>query len=218
MHSLRTALPHLGWAAVLGFVLTASFLSPARTAAQTDEAIGSVGVYPGDVVRVMIWREPDLGGEFAVDDRGVLTLPMIGEQSVAGLTVEELRAHLVDQYRVNLRNPSISVTPMRRVQILGEVNRPGQYNLEPTISLAGAIAMAMGANPQGDLNRIRIVRDGEVVVTRVSASETLTGVEIRSGDQIFVGQKSWFARNSVAAITAALMIPTAVTALLGMIN
>lgn len=203
------------WRALL---LLALCLAAAPAGAQAGGELENVGLYPGDVVRVVIWREPDLGGEFTVDARGMLTLPMIGEQPVAGLTVEELRAELVERYRVNLRNPSIAITPMRRVQILGEVNRPGQYTLDPTTSLAGAIAMAMGANPQGDLNRIRIVRDGEVLAARVSAQETLTGVEIRSGDQIFVGQKSWLARNSVAAITAALMIPTAVTALLGMIR
>lgn len=191
---------------------------PTVPAAGGQIASENVGVYPGDVVRVMIWREPDLSGEFMVDSRGLLTLPMIGEQAAAGLTVEELRAKLLDQYRVNLRNPSITIVPMRRVQILGDVNRPGMYNLEPTVTLAGAIAMAMGANPQGDLNRIRIIRDGEVVVTRVSASETITDVEIRSGDQIFVGQKSWLDRNSAVVITAALMLPGAITALLGMVR
>jgi protein involved in polysaccharide export with SLBB domain len=191
---------------------------PTDVPSAPDPAYAAMALYPGDVVRVAIWREPDLGGEFLVDERGVITLPMIGDQEVSGLTVGELRTRLVERFRVNLRNPSITVTPMRRVQILGEVNRPGNYTLDPTTTLAGAIAMAMGANPHGDLRRVSVVRDGQVLQTQVSASQTLATVEVRSGDQIFVGQKSWLARNSVAVITAALMIPTAVTSLIALIR
>jgi protein involved in polysaccharide export with SLBB domain len=195
--------------AALLLIATTS-LGVASVAAQEAESARDVGLHPGDLVRVAIWREPELSGEFIVDSRGVLTLPMIGEQQVTGLTLDEVQARLVERFRVNLRNPAIQITPLRRVEILGYVNRPGIYPVDPTISLSGAIAMAMGANPHGDLRRIRIVRGDQVLLARVSAEQTLAAVDIRSGDRIFVGEKSWFARNSPAVISAAVALPVTI--------
>ena len=50
---------------------------------------------------------------------------------------------------------------MRRVQVLGEVTKPGVYLADPTVSLAGLVALAGGATPGGDLHRIRVVRAGQ---------------------------------------------------------
>ena len=156
---------------------------------------GKLTLQPGDVVKVAIWREEGLSGEFPINEDGLVTLPLLGEKEVTGIPIADLRRVLVEEYRVHLRNPSIEITPLRRVHILGQVNEPGLYKVDPTISLAGAVAMAGGTNYNGNLDNIRIVRDGAVIRQRVSPGATLDVVDVRSGDQIFIMHGSWISRN-----------------------
>jgi protein involved in polysaccharide export with SLBB domain len=114
---------------------------------------------------------------------------------------------------VHLRNASINITPLRRINVLGEVARPGLYPVDPTVSLAGVVALAGGATATGDIRRIRIVRDGTVLMERAGAAETLNTLELRSGDQIFVDRRGWFDRNSTFVVSALLSITSIVITL-----
>ncbi|HEV2734130.1 MAG TPA: polysaccharide biosynthesis/export family protein [Longimicrobiaceae bacterium] len=173
---------------------------------------------PGDVVRVQIWKEEDLSGDFMIDENGTITLPLLGQQRVAGMPVSRLRDTLIEQYRVQLRNPSINITPLRRLHVLGEVQKPGIYPVDLTVSLAGVVALAGGATPAGDLRRIRIVRDGQVLHNRAEAGQTLNTLDIRSGDQIFLEQRSWLSRNSSALLASGLSFFGSIVTTLIIIN
>jgi polysaccharide export outer membrane protein len=178
--------------------------APVSAAASQDD----YSLQPGDMLRVAIWREPDLSGEFVVDMAGKVTLPLLGEQQVAGMEVGELRGRLTELYRGQLRNPSIAITPLRRVSVLGSVQRPGVYAVDPTTTLAGIIAQAGGATAEGTLNRIRVLRDGVVLMERVGAAQTLDAANVRSNDQVFVDRRSWLDRNSGALLSAAVTVGT----------
>lgn len=118
----------------------------AQSEAASNASDQMLTLRPGDMVRVDIWREEELSGEFRVDEMGVVTLPLLGEKKVNGVPVRELRDTLIAEYRVELVNPSITVTPLRQVHVLGYVNQPGIYTIDPTTSLAGAVALAGGAS------------------------------------------------------------------------
>lgn len=181
--------------------------APARdVAAQSAPAAERSWLQPGDVIMLEVWREKDLTGAYMVDPSGTVTLPLLGPRKVVGLSFEVLRDQLLAEYQRELRNPSINITPMRRIFVLGEVNQPGLYTVDPTISLAGAVAMAGGANSQGDLRRVRVIRDGSVVLKGVPAEAALASVNILSGDQIFVDRRNWFERNSTFVVSALLSI------------
>ena len=196
---------------LLGAVLLASGTPlPAQSAAGEEK----VTLAPGDLLKVKIWREEDLSGEYLVNENGTVTLPLLGEQHVTGASLPEVRDLLLAQYRVHLRNPSISITPLRRINILGEVNKPGLYEVDPTVSLAGAVALAGGATPAGKLDNIRIIRNGDVVRASASAGTSLNAINIQSGDQIIVGQRSWLARN----VGLVLSVPGAITGVVVLFN
>ncbi|HEY0035223.1 MAG TPA: polysaccharide biosynthesis/export family protein [Longimicrobium sp.] len=186
--------------------------TPAQPPAQTSAASADslYALRPGDILQIRIWREPDLSGDFQVDPNGVVTLPKLGERHVAGVPLGELRDRLLAEYRVSLRNPSITFTPLRRVQVLGHVTRPGIFNVDPTLTLTGVLALAGGANPAGDVRRINLVRDGQVVRERVTEGATLQTLDVRSGDQLFVGERSWFDRNSGVLIGALISAITTI--------
>lgn len=175
---------------------------------------GELALSPGDVVRISIWREPDLSGEFLVDEDGVVTLPLLGKRTVFNIPVSSLRDTLIRDYAVQLRNPSVTITPLRRIYVLGEVTKPGLYTVDPTISLAGAVALAGGATTSGDLNRLRVVRHGTVVLDRVAAGSSLSAVNIRSEDQVFVDRRSWLDRNGALAASALISAATVLVTVL----
>jgi protein involved in polysaccharide export with SLBB domain len=184
--------------------LLLGFFIPHSLQGQATSAISEAMLRPGDVIRVAVWREIDLSGDFPVDEAGRVVLPMLGETVVTGIPIPQLRDSLLAEYRRQLRNPSILITPLRRVMVLGEVNIPGLKELDPTMSLASAIALAGGPNGQGRLSRIHVVREGEVLRERVDPAMALHAIDIRSGDQIFVGRRSWFEANSTYLVSTGI--------------
>jgi len=177
---------------------------PSSTAAQTPQSnenlvtdlqVGESSLAPGDELEIYIWLEPDLSGVFLIDNEGVVTLPMLGRVHATQSSISNLRTLLIDRYSEELRNPSIEITPQRRVYILGEVNEPGMYSLDPTASLASAVALAGGASPDGDLKKLTLVRGSEPILSGIDPMSDLLSTGTRSGDQIFVERRGWLERN-----------------------
>jgi polysaccharide export outer membrane protein len=169
------------------------------------------GLRPGDGVMVMVWREEDLSGTFVVDDRGIVTLPLIGERDVTGLETSEIRDRLLAAYREYLKNPSIEVTVLRRINIIGAVAEPGLYSVDATVSLSDALGLAGGITPAGDSDKIRLIRGNEMVRRKLEWSAPIGYYDVRSGDQIFVGERSWLARNSGTLVGSLIAAATGLT-------
>ena len=174
---------------------------------------GSFSLGAGDVVRVQIWREPTLNGDFQVDEQGRLTLPLLGGRTVTGMPWPVLRDSLLLAYRQELKAPSVTLTPLRRVYVLGEVNRPGLYLADPTLSLAGIVGLAGGASPIGDLRKLRVVRRGETIIEKASIDGQLIRVDVRSDDQVFVDRRNWFELNSTFVASAAISVASIIISL-----
>jgi polysaccharide export outer membrane protein len=162
---------------------------------------------PGDVVKVEVWREKDLACQCRVDELGRLTIPMLGVIKATDLNWAQFRDSLLSLYQRELRNPSVTLTPLRRVQVLGEVTKPGVIFADPTLSLAGLVAMAGGATPGGDLRRVRVVRSGQTIIQSASVESLLLQAGFHSGDQVFVDRRPWIERNG--AFVASAVISTA---------
>jgi polysaccharide export outer membrane protein len=164
-------------------------------------------------VRLKIWREPDLSGDYRVDENGVAVFPKIGPVTVGRLSPDSLSSLLVSGYALYLQHPSIEVTLLRRINVLGEVKNPGLYDVDPTMSLADVMAMAGGVSTEGNSNKIELLRQGEREPVRLTPQSRLADAPLRSGDQLRVPQRSWLSRNGTvvaAGITAAALVATAV--------
>ena len=168
-------------------------------------------VAPGDVVRVQIWREEDMSGEFTVHEDGTVVLPKLGPFTVTGRAPEELREELIQEYQKVLRNPSIEITFLKRITVLGAVREPGLILVDPTMTVAEALALAGGTLPEGGTDRIEVVRGGERVQT-VTERTRIGELAMESGDRLFVPERSWASRNGAvvaAIITGAASIAVA---------
>lgn len=191
--------------------------APGGAAAWTNGAASAAvdpPLQPGDVIRLRIWREPDLSGEFALDREGMVVLPRLGAIRAADHTPEELETLLREQYGRYLRNPSIEIVLLRRINILGAVRAPGLYPLDPTMTLADALALAGGVLPDGRQDQIELFRGQHRLVTQVTGQMRVEDLGVRSGDQIYVPERRWISRNAGIIATVASTVISATVSLI----
>jgi polysaccharide export outer membrane protein len=198
---------------ILIFTAILAVLAGSKSATAQGAPAG-LTLRPGDVVKVALPREPLLSGEFVVDERGSVALPVLGTRSVTHAPWSTVRDTLLAAYARELADPSVGLLAFHRVFVLGSVSKPGAYLADPSLTLAGAVALAGGASPEGDLRRLRVLRDGQTLFTREAIDSPLAQAEIRSGDQIFVDRRSWFDRNSATAVSAFVGIAGVIVTLL----
>jgi polysaccharide export outer membrane protein len=178
--------------------------------AQTP-AIGRLSdvVRPGDVIRLRIWREPDMSGEFSVSPAGRVVLPRLGELALSSIPADSLQSVLTEKYRVYLNNPSIEVALLRRVTVTGAVRNPGVYPLESTMSISDAVALAGGPAPDGKRDKVEVRRGGKRIVADLRNDVILADTPVQSGDQIYVPSRAWLSRNTwiiSASVTLAAVL------------
>lgn len=150
---------------------------------------------PGDIVRLRIWREPDLSGDFPVNESGQIAFPKIGATNVTNIGADSLKHLLVSSYSTYLRDPAIEVILLRRITILGAVRNPGLYPVDMTMTVSDAMALAGGASSDGRADRVELRRAGQKVTVDLSAQTRLGATPVRSGDQLYFPQRSWISRN-----------------------
>jgi protein involved in polysaccharide export with SLBB domain len=163
-------------------------------------------VRPGDKVRLKIWREPDLSGDFDVDESGQVLLPKIGPFDVGSLSADSAKRAIVTSYAALLRNPTIDVLILRRINVLGAVRTPGLYPVDPTMTVADVLALAGGPSPDGKPDQVRLLRNGQPLTVRLNAGTRISETPIRGGDQLYVPQRGWVSRNAGLVIGTALGI------------
>jgi polysaccharide export outer membrane protein len=160
-----------------------------------------VAAQPGDKVLLKIYRESELSGEFVVPESGEVDFPKIGLVRVDRISTDSLRALLIAQYSHSLRDPAIEVTVLRRVNVIGAVRNPGFYYADPTVTVKGALALAGGVTPEGNKNRVELMRDNKRTGISLSSEPSLADSPVQSGDQVSAPEKSWFARNTALVVS-----------------
>lgn len=142
---------------------------PDRPSAQ--DAAYDIPLGPLDVIKVTVFRVPDLSGEYQVDARGKVTLPLIGVVDTRDRSPDQFAALLDQLYGARyLNNPDITVrvvtTNGANITVVGGVQSPGIYALPGKTHLLGAIALAHGID-QDNANPHRVVvfrkQQGETV-------------------------------------------------------
>jgi polysaccharide export outer membrane protein len=142
-----------------------------------------------DKVRVIVFNEQSLSGEFFVNDAGRVSLPLIGEVQAAGLTVQDFQTAVETEFRKGyLREPRVSaeVLTYRPFYILGEVNKPGEYPFTNGLNVLNAVATAGGFTYRAQTKRVYIRRAGE---TKEQSYSVTSELAVAPGDTIRVGER-----------------------------
>ncbi|HEX4157540.1 MAG TPA: polysaccharide biosynthesis/export family protein [Rhizomicrobium sp.] len=159
----------------------------------------------GDKVRVIVFGEDELGGQFQIDDSGFIRLPLIGQLKAVGLSPRELETHiaaaLANGYLINPR-VSVEVTDYRPFYIIGEVNKPGQYAYVNDMSALNAIALGGGYTVKASDSSVYVRRDGQKDEIRLAADAT---TKIHPGDVVRVPPTGFWAAITFAGPLSAII-------------
>jgi polysaccharide export outer membrane protein len=183
-------------------VLPAAFLALSACATRQPLSLAPLPdrpwtVLPGDAVRVRVYREPDLSGEWPVNTRGQIFLPGLGRYTVAGLTADSLSDLLSAMYAQKLVNSVVDVGILRKLPVLGSVRNPMTYLVEPTMTVQQLLGMAGGvySNQRNPLLTLRKGRDGTEY--RITAEMRLDRLPLDEGDAIQITDPNFFTRNAL---------------------
>lgn len=166
---------------------------------------------PGDIVRLRIWREPDLSGDFPVDEFGRVNLPLVGTYPVASETRESLEAKLVAAYRGSVQNLSMDVIFFRRIPVVGAVRTPGLYPVEATMTVADAIALAGGSILDADRTKFMLMRSGKIIQKNIDPALPISQLATNPGDQLYIPPLTGFFDRNPWAMGTIVQSAVAVT-------
>jgi len=173
-------------------------IQPTTEPTQADLRLEALGM--GDMIRVSVFRNPELTTEARVSERGTILFPMIGEVPVAGLTPSQAGQRIADKLRSGryVVNPEVTVSMMqvnsRQVSVLGSVMKPGRYPLDSTTThLTDFIALAGGVGPTGS-DEVTVItnRNGrqekmEIDLAEMFRNGDLTrNIALEPGDTVYV--------------------------------
>lgn len=197
-------------AAVLGIALSLGAFRclSAQDTAKVAAALraGEARVQPGDRVVVKVYREAGLSDEVMVNPRGDIVLAKIGTVHAASFAIGTLEDTLRTRYGAFLRNPEISITVLRRVVVIGEVRRPDIYFVDLSSTLRDVIARAGGITEIGHPGKVFIIREGVFIPAPHWQEDISRAADLQSGDQVFVGMRSWFERNAFAIASTGVLV------------
>lgn len=176
------------WAGLMASVASAMVLTtgcstalpPAPEAAAAPAGPVAYTLGSGDKVRIIVFGEEGLTGEYSIADNGDLSFPLIGTVPAKGHSVAQLQAAVRERLANGyLKDPRVSVEVLtyRPYYILGEVNKPGEYPYTAGLTLQQAVATAGGYTYRANTRRIAVKH----------ADETAEhGVEVRGGPSVSV--------------------------------
>lgn len=191
MSRLHSSLSALRLAAAVAASLLLSSCAPGSGLPPLpDTPPGPYRLGVDEQVRIITFGEQQLTGQFRVNDRGLIAVPLLGTVRADGLTTAELENSIAQQLKEKkvLLDPSVSVEILgyRPVFILGEVARPGQYPFQPGMTVLTAVAIAGGFTYRAEVDYASILRtiEGRSVEGRVPR-----GMTVLPGDVINIFER-----------------------------
>ena len=156
---------------------------------------------PGDQIEIAIFGEPDLTRTVAIKPDGVIALPLVNQVKASGKTAAQLEAELTRLDAKYLRKPSISIIVrqfrMDRVYVMGEVSKPGRYDLTDDMTVLDALTLAGGPTDKGNLDGLQVgrVENGKTKTIPIKGAQLIQGkdgaknLSLQNGDLVFVPRR-----------------------------
>jgi polysaccharide export outer membrane protein len=148
-------------------------------AADPDYKIG-----PQDMLRIDVWKEPDISRIVPVRPDGKITLPLVNDVQASGLTTTQLAAKIAEGLKKYITSPQVTVgvteINSRKIFVQGEVTRPGAFPLLPNMTVLQALASSGGFTQFAREKKIYILRmeDGRQVKHPFNYKEAVSGKNV----------------------------------------
>jgi polysaccharide export outer membrane protein len=153
---------------------------------------GSAGPYvlgPGDKVRLKVYGDTDVNGEYEVNSGGFVSIPLVGQVKAAGLTTGQLENTLVSRMKGKIANDpkiNVEIATYASFYVYGEVKKAGGYPFQPGLTVADAVATAGGLTYRADESKVLLKRAGSHQTAVVPVDGT---VRIYPGDNLRVAER-----------------------------
>ncbi len=157
--------------------------------ASGSRTVGDYELDAGDKIRLSVFGEEELSGEFVVSGAGLLSIPLAGDIPAKGRTITDIQRAVEESLRARyILNPQVSaeVLTYRPFYVLGEVNKPGTYPYAAGLTVLNAVATAGGFTYRGDDSRVYIRRDGSL---REEAFSLTSSLQVAPGDTIRIAER-----------------------------
>ncbi len=119
-------------------------------------------VKPGDILKVSVWKEPQLEGQVLIRPDGGFSFPLVGEVDGRGKSVADLQTLMTQRLSKYISDPVVSVSVAEihgnKVYVIGQVAKPGEFIVNPRVDVMQALSMAGGTTPFASLSNIMILR------------------------------------------------------------
>jgi polysaccharide biosynthesis/export protein len=119
-------------------------------------------VKPGDLLSVSVWKEPDLQRPALVRPDGSFSFPLVGEVDAKGKTVADLNKTVSQRLAKFISDPVVTISIQEikgnKVYVIGQVNKPGEFIMNPSVDVMQALSMAGGTTPFASLGDIVVLR------------------------------------------------------------
>jgi polysaccharide export outer membrane protein len=172
---------------------------------------------PGDGVRVTFYNISDqISGDYFVQTDGNIQLPYVGLIGTNDRDFESVRAEIISKYESLYKNPEITVQPLYKIRILGEISKPGIYYVTGVEKLSDVLALAGGETENANLNKIYFIQNDTKI--NINAKEMfekgkkISDIGLKSGDQIYVPRK-WLSLRKASVILTAVAVTATVVSL-----
>jgi len=166
---------------------------PAATPAPREAPAYVIGL--GDVLRIVVWREPELSLDVTVRPDGMITVPLLGDVTAIGRAPGQLAASLTAELGRLIENPRVTVSVTQavsaRVYVLGQMLRPGEFPLSGRLTVLKALALAGGFKEFAKPESIVVVREDQTVIPfnykRVTEGKDVSqNILLAAGDTVVV--------------------------------
>lgn len=160
--------------------------------ARTDEPTYTVKA--GDTLAIAVWKEPDLtSNAVLVRPDGTFSFPLVGQVDARGKSVQDLQTLVTERLRKYISDPVVTVSVQEvkgnKVYVIGQVNKPGDFIVNPSVNVMQALSMAGGATAFASLNNIMILRrsQGGQVALPFHYNDVIHGRELQQNVQLQAG-------------------------------
>ena len=147
---------------LLTLVLTSAAMAAPPAANSGPPVDAAYTVKPGDTLTVSVWKEPDLQGPVLVRPDGMFSFPLAGQLDARNKTVAELQQELTSRLKKYISDPVVTVSIQEikgnKVYVIGQVQKPGDFVVNPRVDVMQALSMAGGTTPFAALGDIMILR------------------------------------------------------------
>jgi polysaccharide export outer membrane protein len=145
---------------------------------------------PSDQVRLRVYNEPEISGDYQVDGSGLLAVPLAGSLRASGLTTAQLGRAITSRLAKGgiIRDPRVAVQILSYgpFYVHGEVKRGGEYSYRPGLTIMDAVALAGGFTYRADESKVYVRRAGATIEEVYSSDSP---VQIFPGDNVRIPER-----------------------------